>query len=165
MVNTALHRALRALDPTNDEHWTDDGLPRMDAIKALGGGSGVTRAAVSDAAPGLTRAALLEALEGGEDDEGEEDGGPSPEELEQEEPAMEPDDEPAVEPEPLEDPGEGEAGELEPPTFEEVLAMPAGKVVNDYGLLKIAQEALAERGLELIREKKRIEEELSLIHI
>tara|TARA_R110000822_G_scaffold120633_1_gene254116 strand:- start:11259 stop:11954 length:696 start_codon:yes stop_codon:yes gene_type:complete len=52
-----LKEALARLDCNNDEHWTADGLPRMDAIvELLGGDTSVTRKAVTDAVPGLTRA-------------------------------------------------------------------------------------------------------------
>lgn len=51
-----INEALARLDPDNDEHWTADGLPRMDAIvDLLGGDTSVTRKAVTDASPGLTR--------------------------------------------------------------------------------------------------------------
>jgi hypothetical protein len=46
--------ALSKLDPTNDEQWTDDGLPRTGALEALGL-KGVTRGKITAAAPGFTR--------------------------------------------------------------------------------------------------------------
>jgi hypothetical protein len=46
--------ALQKLDPTNDAHWTADGLPRMDALEAVGL-KGVTRGQVTAEAPTFTR--------------------------------------------------------------------------------------------------------------
>lgn len=40
--------ALLALDPDNSEHWTDQGLPSMEAIKAIVGDSSITRRDVND---------------------------------------------------------------------------------------------------------------------
>lgn len=46
-----IREALSTLDTKNDDHWTEDGLPRIDAI----GLDGVTRSEVSAAAPAFTR--------------------------------------------------------------------------------------------------------------
>lgn len=43
------------LDPANDEHWTPDGLPKVDAIASIAGMQALTRAEVDAAVPGLTR--------------------------------------------------------------------------------------------------------------
>lgn len=43
--------ALRKLDPNNDEHWTADGLPKLEAL----GVKDVKRAEVTKAAPHFTR--------------------------------------------------------------------------------------------------------------
>ena len=49
--------ALRQLDPLNDDHWTANGDPRIDAVKALAGqGVEVDRQTIVNAAPDLTRA-------------------------------------------------------------------------------------------------------------
>jgi hypothetical protein len=48
--------ALRQLDPLNDEHWTDNGDPRIDAVQALvGTDTKVTRQLIVAAAPDLNR--------------------------------------------------------------------------------------------------------------
>ena len=47
--------ALSKLDPANDNHWTQDGLPRLDTIKILAGDPSLTREAVTAAAPDFTR--------------------------------------------------------------------------------------------------------------
>lgn len=52
----AIAAAVMQLDPTNDNHWTEDGLPRIDTVKFLSGDSTVTRASINEAVPGLTRA-------------------------------------------------------------------------------------------------------------
>lgn len=46
--------ALSRLDPKNDEHWTSDGVPRVDAVSTMVGRA-VTRKEIVDAAPALTR--------------------------------------------------------------------------------------------------------------
>lgn len=43
------------LDPANDEHWTPDGLPKVDAIAQIAGMQALTRAEVESAIPGMTR--------------------------------------------------------------------------------------------------------------
>ena len=47
--------ALLGLSPDNDEHWTADGLPRLDAVENLLGAS-VTRKQLTNAAPDFNRA-------------------------------------------------------------------------------------------------------------
>ena len=48
--------ALQKLDPTNDNQWTQEGLPKLEALKFMMGGENVTREQVNEAAPGFTRA-------------------------------------------------------------------------------------------------------------
>ena len=48
--------ALKKLDPTNDNHWTADGSPRLDTVKMLAADQGLTRDMVTIAAPGFSRA-------------------------------------------------------------------------------------------------------------
>ena len=48
--------ALESLDAGNDDHWTSDGLPRVDVVEELVG-SDVTRADLKKAAPEFTRTA------------------------------------------------------------------------------------------------------------
>lgn len=48
--------ALRQLDPLNDDHWTINGDPRIDAVKAIAGpGVEVDRQTIINAAPALSR--------------------------------------------------------------------------------------------------------------
>lgn len=46
--------ALGKLDVNNDNHWTSDGLPKLEALKFAVGGN-VTRDQVNEVAPGYTR--------------------------------------------------------------------------------------------------------------
>lgn len=60
-----IEAALSKLDPTNDNHWTQDGLPRLDTVKILSGNPGLTREMVTDAVPGFSRASAQAAAEAG----------------------------------------------------------------------------------------------------
>jgi hypothetical protein len=51
----AIVTALRALDTANDNHWTIDGQPRLDIVKALAADQSITRDMVTLALPGFTR--------------------------------------------------------------------------------------------------------------
>jgi len=51
----SLHEVIMGLDPTNDEHWTADGKPRIDVVAAASGRQDLTRKVVEAAAPGFTR--------------------------------------------------------------------------------------------------------------
>jgi hypothetical protein len=48
--------ALAKLDVTNDNHWTGDGLPRLETVQLLVSDQSLTREAVTQAAPGYSRA-------------------------------------------------------------------------------------------------------------
>lgn len=50
-----IQEALLKLDTSNENHWTQDGLPRLDTIKILASDPSLTRETVSEAAPGFTR--------------------------------------------------------------------------------------------------------------
>lgn len=50
----SIKEALTKLDVTNDDHWTSEGLPRLDVMKDLVG-SPVGRAQITSAAKGFTR--------------------------------------------------------------------------------------------------------------
>ena len=53
-----LKEAIASLDPRNDDHWTEQGLPRMEVIKELTG-SHFSRKEITEAAPLVTRERLL----------------------------------------------------------------------------------------------------------
>ena len=61
-TNEEILEAIKGLDPQNDEHWTADGLPRLDAVENLLGGD-VSRKAVTNAAPDFTRAVASELVD------------------------------------------------------------------------------------------------------
>lgn len=54
-TNKAILAALEKLDPENDEHWTSDGLPRVDVVANLSGHKQVQRAEITSTAPKFTR--------------------------------------------------------------------------------------------------------------
>jgi hypothetical protein len=58
-TNEEILEAVQALDPQNDEHWTADGLPRLDAVENLLG-SDISRKVVTNAAPDFSRAVAQE---------------------------------------------------------------------------------------------------------
>lgn len=53
-----LKTAIASLEPTNDAHWTESGLPQLSVIKELTG-EHYSRKEVTDAAPLVTRERLL----------------------------------------------------------------------------------------------------------
>lgn len=54
-IEGRLFDAVVSLDPDNIEHWTTKGYPRVDAVEAAFGSSGITRSNVEAVAPGITR--------------------------------------------------------------------------------------------------------------
>jgi hypothetical protein len=67
-TNEEILEAVRSLDPQNDEHWTADGQPRLDAVENKLGGD-VSRKDVTNAAPDFTRTVARELVD--VDDDGE----------------------------------------------------------------------------------------------
>lgn len=51
----AIRTALSQLDPKNDEHWTQAGLPSVEAVRSLSGDDEVSRGDIQNLAPKLTR--------------------------------------------------------------------------------------------------------------
>lgn len=60
-MNTKIVETLNKLDPNNENHWTQDGLPRLDTIKILASDPTLTRDQVTAAAPDFNRASALAA--------------------------------------------------------------------------------------------------------
>ena len=59
--NHTLRTALvEGLDPENDDHWTDAGIPKMAAVEIIYGSSDILRDHVDQVLPGFTRDAALE---------------------------------------------------------------------------------------------------------
>ncbi|QBQ80930.1 hypothetical protein HdK1rev_00026 [Escherichia phage vB_EcoS_HdK1] len=54
MMKDKIIEGLRKLNVENDNHWTADGLPKIEALKFTVGPS-VTREDVNSVAPGFTR--------------------------------------------------------------------------------------------------------------
>lgn len=54
-MQTKLLVALTALAVANDNHWTQDGAPRLDTVKMLAGDPSITREQINAAAPGFSR--------------------------------------------------------------------------------------------------------------
>lgn len=50
-----LIESLKKLDVNNDNHWTADGLPRLDTVRMLASDAALTREKLDSAAPGFTR--------------------------------------------------------------------------------------------------------------
>ena len=65
--------ALREFDPLDDDQWTTDGAPKMEAVHLLTGDDTITRKDVVEAAPKFNRETPIEEEEEEEDDAEEED--------------------------------------------------------------------------------------------
>lgn len=59
MQLASLHEALGKLDSTNDNHWTQDGLPRLETLKMLTGDQSLTREIVSAQFPDFKRVTVV----------------------------------------------------------------------------------------------------------
>lgn len=55
MSDNPILKALYALDVTNDNHWTDTGLPRVESVRFNAADQTLTRDQITEAAPGFTR--------------------------------------------------------------------------------------------------------------
>lgn len=53
--DTAARNALSQLDPENDEHWTGQGLPSVEAVRAIAADDSISRADIQGVAPKLNR--------------------------------------------------------------------------------------------------------------
>jgi len=60
--NVKLTNIVMALDPENDKHWTEAGLPAMAAIEQAAKSTGIIRSEVEDAAPDHNREAAYKLL-------------------------------------------------------------------------------------------------------
>lgn len=54
-VSQPLIKAILVLDPANNEHWTEDGKPKISFVSQALGNSAVNRREIEDAIPGWTR--------------------------------------------------------------------------------------------------------------
>jgi hypothetical protein len=130
-----IKEALSHLDPANDEHWTADGLPRMDAIvELLGGDTSVTRKDVTDAVPGLTREVAQAQLVTG-----------------------------ATGPTLGDDPLPAAAPEFDLDTVD-VLSLPMADVLGNPELTELAGVALNDKATALLKKKAGVEEEIRQVY-
>ncbi len=60
-MTMTIPEALKELDPLNDDHWTADGMPRVDVVANLHGADNISRADITNAAPDFTRHSAMEA--------------------------------------------------------------------------------------------------------
>jgi len=63
MANEKILAALQKLDVNNDNHWTQDGLPRVETVRMLASDQALTREQVTAAAPEFTRLHAYNALQ------------------------------------------------------------------------------------------------------
>lgn len=128
-----IQEALGQLDPEKDEHWTDNGDPRVDVVRQLTGAQDLTRNDITQAAPEFSRAnATLP---------GEQAEAPTEAPTEQE-----PEQEPADDPEPT----EGEA-------VDQLDALQAERnaIHTQINELRRKEDALVRRIDEIIIERER----------
>lgn len=52
---SAIKEALAKLDPANENHWTSDGLPRIEAVRLLAADQSITRDMITAESPGFKR--------------------------------------------------------------------------------------------------------------
>lgn len=154
-----LDQALAHLDPANDEHWTADGLPRMDVVAEISGNAGLKRKDVTNAAPELTRSTAPELVyeDAVEEDDDEPEQYPA-EELETEDG----EEEEETEEEESEEETETEETEEEPEeeVEESVMALPLHEVLGSYPLTMRAQAEITEKTLAAVRAREAIGIEL-----
>jgi hypothetical protein len=60
---STIRAALTQLDPANEKHWTDDGLPREGVVRQFAGDQSISRKEIQDAYPGFQRQATKPPLE------------------------------------------------------------------------------------------------------
>lgn len=94
-----IKQALGQLDPDNNDHWTQDGLPRIDAVEAASGTRGLKRQQITDADPQFTRDTARDAQAPSDEPQQPTEPDEDEEEAETVEPeaSTDPDDEPAPE--------------------------------------------------------------------
>lgn len=144
MADNPIRAALAKLDPMEDAHWTDDGLPRLDAVAAALGAESVQRKAVTDAAPGFNRDKAIDAATN-----------PAPVVDAPRTGGTEPGDEPATH-------EIASRPDCAPEGDPEILLMPMPQVMGDIDLLERAMAELDRQEQALLAERaelnKRIEE-------
>lgn len=175
-----INQALATLDPENDDHWTSDGLPRMEVVEDLVGDKSIKRKDVTDADPEFTREtakarktetpdepnddtasdepdAGTDAPDGSGDDPepdgdaGSEEGEPQVQSQDGDEQGDPEDDEPVDE------------DEAEGPSLDDILLLEYADVAADPELMEAYITAASIKGNELARERDRLTEELKTL--
>lgn len=155
-----IKQALTTLDPTNDEHWTIDGLPRLDALSAAVG-STVTRKAVNDEAPAFSRTnpSLAPPVPA-------EAAPPAPAPAAPVAPpvASAPPAPPAPPPAPAAPPAPAPAEEEQPRCRVRALDMPVADVLRSRELVEQALKEVEEEAADLIEDRKDIDAALKKLY-
>lgn len=158
-----IRAALQQLDPSNDEHWTQDGLPRTDVMQKLTGRKNLTRQEITAADETFSREvaidrrmAALEQAEGGQD------APPPVVPPAPPAPPTHPAAPPPVEAKPDTDDSDlGDvAGVVQDDPPRSVLAIPLPKVLASYELCSLALEELSAMNDELIKERAKLQKEI-----
>ncbi len=142
--STSILDALKSLDPTDDSHWTVDGFPKVPVIQVLCEDSAITRNAVTEAWPELTRAKAPELL-----------GSHAPMEQDAEEVA--PFSKPSVNPGPPQVPGWLALEVVD----EEIMAMDPRHVWNNHELVNRGIKEFNQQIHELVRRREQITKKLA----
>lgn len=147
-----LQTALAQLDPQQEDHWTADGLPRMDVLHQLTNDSTIKRQDVTNLSPGLMRDTAVELDDDDDDLDEEEELEDEPEDV-----GEQPDytDAPAAQPE--------EAAVFDPAN-DPVMSMDSRQVISDYDLTCRAMASIEVRHSKALARRKAAEDELAQLN-
>lgn len=146
--------AIQSLDPKDPSHWTDNGAPKLSAIKALTGDETIKRSMLSKVAPGITRETIagMQSEDWSHAEESSKQEGATEHVVEaaSERPAK------IEAPEPL---------RVEPEAAKtvDVLALPLHTVFSDYQLCRQAQDELNAQTVEMMSEKGKLQQRLDSV--
>lgn len=144
--------ALAKLDQSNDEHWTADGLPRVDVIGKMIGQTDLKRQDITNAAPEFVRGATLGEANG-EDEEGQQEGEPQGHpEGEQEQPSGDPSEV---------DEEDGDIETIADLTDEEILAATPADLLANIELMDLWLAASERHQIALHKKMKEITDEVN----
>lgn len=157
-TNEEILEAVRGLDPQNDEHWTADGQPRLDAVENMLGAD-VSRKLVTNAAPDFTRAVALSLVDAPEDGEPPADEPPvdGSKDASAEDKSVEPEAVPSS-PEPTTKTDTASEAEAEPDEDDPLAEGPADVEAEMDQAIQEVQEAIASIQQELVIGKNMLAE-------
>lgn len=154
--------ALSKLNPDNDAEWTAEGLPKVDAIKAITGISEINREMITEVAPEFTRAFATEKKHS--------DGGPiTPTAQTPGVPDQDPSQKPPETP-PLDESGASNTGPILIENIDflqtniadpEIMAMPPHQVFRSLELMTRALEEFTRQFNELLHRREKINAKLN----